>query len=156
MATYPAGHPGVWPLDPTTPVGKFRILYGDTESEPYTPVEPGFQNYEELSDAEIQGFISQGGDSTNRGIGYLYLAMAGQAAKESRSVKDYDLQVDLTKRAADLRAIAQMWFDQGADEDVISGEDAFEIVNTGTSCGGVIPEASIPIYGRKYTWGRIC
>lgn len=156
MAVYPEGNPGVWPLDPTSPVGQFRIVYGDAESEPYSPVQAGFQNYSELSDAEIEGFLAQGGGSTNRGIGYLYLAMSGQAAKQGRSVKDYDLQVDLTKRAADLRAVAQMWFDMGDDEDLIAGEDAFEIVNTGTSCGGVIPEGTIPIYGRKYTWGRIC
>lgn len=156
MATYPAGHPGVWPLDPTTPVGKFRILYGDTESEPYTPVEPGFQNYEELSDVEITAFLAQGSDNPNRAIGFLYMAMAGRAAKESASIADYDLKVDTTKRATDLRAIAQWWFDQADNDDVIAGEDAFVIVPTGTSCGGVIPEATLPIYGRKYTVGRVC
>lgn len=128
MAVYPEGNPGVAPDDPMTPVGLFRVLYGDTESTPYDPVEPGYENYEELSDAEIEGFIAQGGDSVPRGIGYLYLAMAGQAAKESRSVKDYDLTVDLTKRAADLRAIAQIWFDQADDDDNTAGtNDIFEV-----------------------------
>lgn len=150
MAVYPEGNPGAWPLDPATTVGQFRVLYGDITSEPYVPAQPGFQNYEELSDTEIEGFLAQGGDAPGRAIGYLYLAMAGQAAKESRSIKDYDLQVDLTKRAADLRAIAQMWFDRGDSDDLIAGEDAFEIVPTGTSRGGFIPEASPVIYGRQY------
>lgn len=128
MAEYPEGNPGVYPLDPLTPVGEFRLIYGDTESVPYDPVQPGFQDYEELSDEEIERFISQGGDSVPRGIGYLYLAMAGQAAKKSRSVKDYDLTVDLTKRAADLRAIAQIWFDQADDDDNTAGtNDIFEV-----------------------------
>lgn len=128
MAVYPEGNPGVYPLDPLTPVGEFRLLYGDTESVPYDPVEPGYQNYEELSDEEIERFLEQGDGSVPRGIGYLYLAMAGQAAKESRTIKDYDLSVDLTKRAADLRAIAQMWFDRGDDDDNNSGlNDIFEV-----------------------------
>lgn len=156
MAQYPEGNPGQWPIDGATPVGQFRYTYGDILSTPYDPVEPGFQNFEELGDAEIEAFLSQGGDSVSRGIAYLYLAMAGQAAKESRSIKDYDLSVDLTKRAADLRAIAQAWFDRADDDDIATAEDAFEIVPTGNSCGGVIPEASPPMYGRKYTWGRIC
>lgn len=156
MAVYPAGNPGEWPLDPESSVGRFRLVYGDTESTPYSPVEQGFQNYEELSDAEITAFLSQGSGSVNRAIGYLYVAMSGQAAKMSRSVKDYDLSADLTKRAADLRATAQMWFDLADNDDLVSGEDAFEIVTTGSSCGGFIPEASPPIYGRRYTWNRLC
>lgn len=128
MAAYPEGNPGAFPLNPTTPVGQFRLVYGDTDSTPYDPPEPGFQNYEELSDEEIERFLSQGEGSIPRGIGYLYLALAGQAAKQSRTIQDYDLKVDLTKRAADLRAIAQMWFDRADDDDDASGaNDIFEV-----------------------------
>ena len=151
MAVHPAGHPGTWPLDPATPVGKFRILYGDTDSEPYDPVVEGIQNYSELSDDEVEGFISQGGDSVPRGIGYLYIALAGQAAKQSKAIQDQDLKVDLTKRAADLRAIAEVWFDSADNDDLVSAEEAFEIVPTG-SRGGFIPEGTRPIFGRQYTW----
>ena len=155
MAELP-GNPGAWPLDPTTPVGTFRILYGDTDSEPYDPVVVGIQNYSELSDDEVEGFISQGGDSVPRGIGYLYIAMAGQAAKQSKVVQDQDLRVDLTKRAADLRAIAEVWFVSADNDDLVSAEEAFEIVPTGQRCGGVIPEGSPPIWGRVYGIGRVC
>lgn len=154
MAVYPSGNPGVIPVDPTTPVGLFRTLYGDTDYELYDPDEPGWANFEELSDAEIEGFIVQGGDSTSRAIGYLYLAMAGQAAKESRNVKDYDLQVDLTKRAGDLRAIAELWFGRADDDDTVSAEEGFVLVPTGTGYAEFIPELTIPIWGRKYTMGR--
>ena len=156
MAVFPEENPGAHPLDPTTPVGRFRTLYGDTDSEPYSPIEPGVQNYGELSDDEIEGFIAQGGDSVPRGIGYLYIAMAGQAAKQSKVVQDQDLRVDLTKRAADLRAIADVWFGSADDDDLANAEEAFEIVPTGQRNGGVIPEGSPAIWGRVYGIGRVC
>lgn len=154
MAVFPEGNPGAYPVDLTSNVGKFRALVGDLNSTPYIPTEPGFQNFDKFSDAEIEAYLAQAGDSINRAIGFSYLYLAGQAAMESRSIKDYDLLVDNTKRAADLRAIAQFWFDQADGEEVIAGEEAFEIVPTGTRSGAFIPEASIPIYGRKYTMGR--
>lgn len=151
---YPNGNPGAYPVDMTSKVGQFRAMVGDLNSTPYSPVEPGFQNFEKFSDAEIEAYLVQGGDSVARAIGYSYLYLAGQAAMESRSIKDYDLTVDNTKRAADLRAIAQFWFDQSDGDDVIAGEEAFEIVPTGTGSGTFIPELSTPIYGRKYTIAR--
>lgn len=154
MAVYPEGAPGKYPLDPTSDVGQFRILYGDTSAEAYDPEEPGFRDYGELSDAEIEAFIEQGG-GVARGIGYLYLARAGEAAKESISIRDFDLQVDLTKRATDLRALAQVWFGQADNDDLIAGEDAFEIVPTGGGSRNFIPEGTIPLYGRRYVWDHL-
>lgn len=154
MAVFPEGNPGAYPVDLTSKVGQFRALTGDLNSTPYSPVEPGYQNFVKFSDAEIEGYIAQGGDSVARAIGYSYLYLAGQAALESKTIKDYDLQIDKTKRAADLTAIAKLWFGQADGEEVIAGEEAFEIVPTGTSSGQFIPELTIPIYGRKYTMGR--
>lgn len=154
MVVFPEGNPGVYPVDLTSKVGQFRALTGDLNSTPYDPVYPGYQNFVKFSDAEIEGYLTQGGDSVARAIGYSYLYLAGQAAVESKAIKDYDLQVDTTKRAADLTAIAKLWFGQADGEDVISAEEAFEIVPTGTSSGQFIPELTIPIYGRKYTMGR--
>lgn len=154
MAVFPEGNPGAYPVDLTSKVGQFRALTGDLNSSPYDPAYPGYQNFLKFSDAEIEGYLAQGGDSVARAIGYSYLYLAGQAAIESAAIKDYDLQIDKTKRAADLTAIAKLWFGQADGEEVISGEEAFEIVPTGTSSGQFIPELSIPIYGRKYTMGR--
>ena len=83
------------------------------------------------------------------------MALSGAAAKKSKSVKDYDLQVDLTKRATDLAKSAQMWFDSADGSDAASLEEAFEIVPTGTGYGDIIPEATIPQWGRLYVRGRI-
>lgn len=151
---YPNGNPGAWPVDLASPVGQFRAMAGDLNSEPFDPVEPGFQSFEKFSDAEIEAYLEQGAGSLNRALGLSYLYLAGQAAMESLAIKDYDLQVDSTKRAADLRAIAQMWFGLADSEDVASAEEGFVIVPTGTDAGGFIPELAPPIWGRQYTLGR--
>lgn len=153
MAVYPEGNPGAFPVDPSTDVGRFRLLTGDRVSTPYSPVVPGFQNYILFSDADIEGFLAQG-DSISRAIGMAYLYLASQAAMESISIKDYDLQVDKTKRSADFRALAQTWFDYADQEDVASAEEGFEIVTTGTTGVEFIPELTIPEYGRRYTLER--
>lgn len=154
MAVFPEGNPGAYPVDLTSNVGQFRALIGDLNAVAYSPNEPGYRNFEKFSDAEIEAYIAQGGGSIPRGIGYSYLYLAGQAAMQSASVKDYDLTIDETKRAADLRAIAQFWFDQADGDDVVTGEEAFEIVPTGTSSGAFIPEGTIPQWGRQYRWSR--
>lgn len=146
---------GVYPLDPTSDVGKFRLLYGDVDSIPLVPPELGFQNYTELSDDEIDMFLAQGSESISRAIGFYYLRLSGDAAKQSKSIADYDLKVDTTKRAADLRAIAEMWFGRADDEDDLNGlTDIFDIFDLGTH-GDVIPELSIPIWGRRYVIDRV-
>lgn len=124
-----ADNPGVYPLDPTSAVGRFRLASGDTQSVPYEPVVPGIQNYTFLSDAEVEQFLAQGQDATDNAIGYWYLSLAGAAAMQSKSVKDYDLQIDLTKRAGDLRAQAQFYFDRATQ--VAAGAEFFDIVDTG-------------------------
>ena len=156
MAQFPEGNPGGWPVDPSTPVGAFRLTYGDTSATAYDPAEPGYRNFEELSDAEIEAFLAQGNDSVARGIGYLYLAMAGHAAKDAFSVKDNDLAIDYTKRAADLRLMAREWFDIADAEDSGAAEEGFVIVPTGRTCGESIAEGAPPIYGRVYGVGRVC
>lgn len=153
MPTYPDGHEGAWPVNADTAIGRYRLLIGDESGVDYEPAAPGYRSFG-MSDSEIQAFLDQGGDSVTRGIAYYYLRLAGDAAKESTSIQDQDLRVDLTKKAADLRAMAQFWLDQGDSDDAISAEEAFEIVPTGVSSGGFVPEGSPAIWGREYTWGR--
>lgn len=153
MAVYLEGNPGAFPVDLTSPVGQFRALIGDLNSTAYDPDVPGFQNFTMFSDAEVEAYIAQG-EGVTRAIGFAYLYLAGQAALESVSIKDYDLMIDKTKRATDLRVIAQAWFDRADNEDVSSAEEGFEIVSTGTTGGEFIPELSPAIFGRQYTIGR--
>ena len=156
MAAFPDGNPGVYPLDPGTPVGQFRLLYGDTESTAYVPIEPGFQDYGELSDSEVNAFLAQGAGSIPRAVGYYYLALSGRAAIASRQIQDADLKVDTTKRAADLRAIADVWFGAADNDDLVNAEEAFEIVPTGRHNGGIVPKGSPATWRRVYGIGRVC
>lgn len=155
MATeYPNGNPGFAPLIATSDVGRFRLLFGDTEFEPYDPEAGGYGNYKFFSDDQIEAFLASGGTDT-RAIGFAYLNLAGAAAVESRSVKDHDLAVDLTKRSSDLRAIAQGWFERADAEDDADGNgDIFEVFDMVTSIDP-IAEGTMPIYGRSYTWGPL-
>lgn len=150
MAKYPEGNPGEYPFDPSSDVGRFRVLYGDTVSQPYDPPEPGFQDYGHLSDAEIEAYIEQGGGSVLRGIGYYNLALSSHAALHDKTVKDYDLQVTVS-RAEKLRLAAADWFKRADEEDAASGSgDIFEYYEP--AGGGFVPEGLVPQVGRTYTW----
>lgn len=133
---------GVYPLDSTSGVGKFRLATGDVVSVPLDPPQVGYQSYTINSDAEIEQFLLMGSDSTNAAIGYMYLAQSGAAARLSKSVADYDLKVDLTKRSEDLRKTALFYFDRADIDDYNAGlAEAFEIVPTGN------PEPLYPAEG---------
>lgn len=147
MSTYPEGNPGEYPVDMTKPVGVFRALIGDTESEPYDPVKPGIQNYSMFSDSEITGFLTAANDSVNRAVGYAYFTLAGQAAIESKHVKDFDLTLDNTKRPTELRLLGQSWIDK-ADKEDAANQDAFFVAPLGDSCER-IPEGVMPRWGRR-------
>lgn len=124
---------GVFPSDPTTTVGQFRAMYGDLASVPLNPVEVGYQDYTYFSDDEIINFVVQGQGNVIRGTAFAILQSANAASLQSKMVKDYDLQVDLTKRAADLRATATQYFDLADEFDERLGLfDYFNIVDTGT------------------------
>lgn len=142
-----ADNPGVYPLDPTTDVGRFRLLLGDTNAVEFDPPREGVRNYPRLSDEEIEAYIEAGGGSLARGIGFYYMALSGEAAMESQTVKDYDLSVNLTARSGDLRNVALMWFERADSEGEGEIEDAFEVVPTGTRQATCYPElAARPIW----------
>lgn len=131
MATFPGPNNGAWPIDPTSEVGQFRLVYGDIAAEEYEPAVPNWRNFSEMGDDAIQALLDRAGGSLYRAIGDRYLALAGEASKVSKTVKDYDLTVDLTKRAGDLRDQAKMWFDRADVEEAALEEEGFNIVPTG-------------------------
>ena len=119
---------GIAPLQPTTDVGQFRLLVGDTSYSDLCPAQPGYGDFGMFSDDEISLFLSSG-ESPEEAAYLAYLQLAGAAALEAKSVKDFDLSVDLTKRASELRAVAQMWRDRA---DALAG-DIFEVFDLGNS-----------------------
>lgn len=154
MAVFPQGNPGAVPLDSTTPVGQFRLIFGDTQSTPYDPDVPGQADYGYFSDAEITALLAQGGGSENRAIGFAYLKLSGSAAMQAKTVKDFDLSVDLTKRSGELAKIAQLWFERADAIDDAGGEnDFFDVVGFDDD-DELIPEGMIPEYGRAYVHSR--
>ena len=147
MAVYPSGNPGVYPPDFSTGVGKFRVLANDVEAEEYDPPVDGIRNYGKFSDAEVEALLAQADGSPTRAVGFYYLQLASAAALESKSIKDHDLSVDLTKRAADLRELALLWFGRADDEDANAGSEAMVIVPVGPRSRHRWPEASArPVY----------
>lgn len=134
---------GVAPPDMTSEVGKFRALIGDMTYTELVPPVPGYGDYELFSDDEIEVFLAS--SETPEGAAYLaYMQLSGQAAIESRTVKDFDLQVDLTKRATDLRLIAAMW----ADKDAAATSDVFELADVSIRDEDCRPELSAwPVRG---------
>lgn len=126
---------GVAPPDMGTEVGRFRALIGDLK---YTELEPpatGFGNYTLFSDAEIEVFLGMS-DSPEGAAAMAYMQLAGSAALESSQVKDLDLQIDLTKRATDLRLIAAEW-QKKADA---NAADIFELFDVSIQGGFLSPE----------------
>lgn len=115
---------GQAPADLQAPIGQFRLLANDLASTPLNPNVAGRGQYELFSDAEIAAFINLYPTSMLRSVGVAYMTLAGRAATESAITKDYDLQVDLTKKAADLRATATAYFTRADAENDMTGDDS--------------------------------
>lgn len=120
---------GVAPYDPSTPVGKVRVVTGDVN---YGAITGGVAQYELFADTEIESFLVAGEDNILRAAGFAYLALAGRAAVDAKSVKDYDLSIDLKSRADKLREQALAFFNQADEKDKRDGvQDVFELAATG-------------------------
>lgn len=134
-------NPGAYPLDPDSDVGQFRLASGDVNSVPLDPPVAGQQSYTLWSDAEIEGYLAVYPDSPYRAVGAAYMALAAQAALSSISVADYDLKVDNTKRAEQLRLTGQWFFEQA---DIVDLEDGFFVGPTGARCDIIWPPELAP------------
>lgn len=141
---------GIAPPELDTPVGEFRVLYGDTAFEELDPPQPGLGNYTNLSDAEIKVYLKQGRDNPKRALGYLMLSLSAEAAAKSKTVKDYDLMVDLTRRSGDYRRLAEQWFGLADEDDTSTGSD--DIFDSFGIDNGPVPhpEASPYLTARWY------
>lgn len=71
----------------------------------------------DVTDDEIDVFFSSARDSVLRAVGNYYLAQAGVASATAKSVKDFDLAVDLKERYKAFLATAQDFFNQAESEE---------------------------------------
>ena len=119
---------GLYPVDFTSDVGIFRVRISDAQPfEPPTEDNPNCAGYPNWSDEEIQGFIdAAGGDtgSLTRAIAYSYDALAFKLVTNAQLVKDYDLTIDTTKSATQMRELAKEW-NERADAEAQAGVEDF-------------------------------
>jgi hypothetical protein len=120
---------GVAPYDPATLVGKVRVTTGDVI---YGAITAGEAQYEMFSDADIEAFLVTAEDSVLRAAGFGFMSLAGRASLDSKTIKDYDLSIDLKSLADSLRKQAAEFFKQADDKDTRDGvNDVFELTRTG-------------------------
>ena len=115
MAVYPDGNPGATPINPNTDVGKLRFLVNDTESTPYSPVEPGFGNYVYFSDAALQAFVDAAAGDLMLASGYSYQRIAAILTINAKNITTDDLRIQTEVRANTFRLLAK---------DIIDGANA--------------------------------
>ena len=120
---------GVAPYDPTTLVGKVRVVTGDVI---YGTPAGGVAEYEMFSDSDINAFLVTAEDNVLRAAGFGFMSLAARASLNSKTIKDYDLSIDLKALADSLRKQAQEFFKQADDKDKRDGvSDVFELTRTG-------------------------
>lgn len=113
---------GQTPPDYSAPIGRFRLLAQDTNYVDLDPVVIGQGSYDLFSDAEVSGYIAMyDGYSMYRPAAAAYTGLAARAAMSAKVAKDFDLQVDLSKRADALREIAAEFLARADEEDLRSG-----------------------------------
>jgi len=117
---------GVVPLNPSTSTGQLRLLIGDTDYVDLVPVEPGFGDYNNFSDAELDTFVTSAGGSLTRASGYAYLRLAALSAAGAISWRSDDLAVDSKIPASEYRLLARIAFEQADNEDAL-GASAFAL-----------------------------
>lgn len=122
---------GATPLDPAAPLGRLRALLRDTEHQPLTPAEPGFADYAEFSDMDLQAFLIEAGDNVLRAAGRATTSLALAYSAEGKSIKTDDLAIDLRSRGKDLLEVARSFMQDAAAEDAAGAADFFEIVSIG-------------------------
>lgn len=146
---------GVAPPDLTSPVGKFRALVNDLIYEEADPPSEGVGNYRYLSDDEITTLLDSADGNVSRAAGLHYLALAGEAAAESKLIQDHDLKISTVSRSNDLRRVGLAFLNQADAEDISEGsQDIFDSFTLGGNSRH-IAEGSLPEWGRTYTWDRL-
>ena len=127
---------GAYPVDPTSSVGKFRIMAGDSEGTPIIPeppAEPTTAEYAIWSDAEIEVLILQGSNSVAKAISMGYMQLAAQAASQSVNIRTDDLSNNTTSRSGEFLKLAQYWADI-AEQQAADGFDVVFVAEPSIRC----------------------
>lgn len=108
--------------DPTTDVGKVRLLLSDIDS-----------SNEVFSDSELKAFLDIEGGSIKRAAAQAIDSQATNEALAAKVIKDHELQTDGAKLADAMRKHAAALRAQAADADEEDGF-YFDVIELGDAC----------------------
>lgn len=127
------------PADFESPVGRFRLLIGDTDPteivEP-TPDKDGSGTYAFYSDAEITALVDMAGGSYKKAAIQALRLIAGSQAMLLKKFTSADLAVDGPAIADALRAVAKDLENEMAG-DALAEVGTFVVPTGGTSWSGL-------------------
>ena len=122
-------NPGAKPLDPSSSVGRLRLLLRDTDSTPLSPDVPGMANYAVFSDVALEIFLLNNGDNLQRAAGNAVQSLAIEYAAAGKSIKTDDLALDIKGRGSDLLAVARSFYADADATENASYSGFFQIVS---------------------------
>jgi len=133
---------GIAPPDRSNPVGKVRLLVGDTSFTAVTPtaeeiiifgdgtpeVMDVYGTYQYFSDADITLFLDVEGDSVAGATAQAYEALAAILVLEAKNITTNDLRVATEKRAELMLTLAGVKRRQAVAEGIEAMNDIFDVV----------------------------
>src|SRR5699024_12759381 len=93
---------GIAPPDPTTDVGRMREILGDTSWVELDPPEPGYGDYENFSDAELQALLDLADGCLFLAVAFALAKLASGSTGESLSLQSDGLKVAWSTRSGGL------------------------------------------------------
>lgn len=135
---------GLVPPDPTTEVGRLRILVGDVDAvvDPDGELGPTTEGeYTVFGDLQLAAFLFEGGNVL-RGAALAIRRLAVEYSAAGQSIRTDDLQIDLRSRGRDLREVAESFSAEAAEWEDANGQGA------GTGRPGMGPDVFIVAPGR--------
>lgn len=90
---------GVYPLDPDSQTGLFRQQLGDVVATPLDPDEPGFADYEYISDAAIAALLQAFPTMPDMAMSRALSSMAIQMIAAAQDIQVDDIRIKTVERA---------------------------------------------------------
>ena len=120
--------PDIYPPDYATAIGQVRLLIPDTE-QLENPADPDAEAAYIFDDHQIQAFLVLYANSVKRAAAQAKLVLATSETLISKLIRTDDLQTDVAKLGAELRAQAKDLRDQASEEELYEAYEDFEIVD---------------------------
>ena len=144
---------GIAPPDKKTDVGRFRLGAGDAEYTPLNPPQPGYGNYANWSDDQIEVLLDLAGGSVARAIAIAYRQLASHLTSMGATIRTEDLTYSNKETVASWLSLADYW-DKTADaEEERAIDNYFDLVDNPREEEYCWPEASPrPVRLRRDEW----